>query len=347
VRALVVHPGPAFSVSDVYRGIVRGLRANGVTVGEVNLGDRLTLFEGAHLERNPGEFTHALSRDDAVKLTANTLKADCYDMWPDLVIVVSGFFITAEVWGALNFKPHHTVFWGTESPYEDAQQGQAARYVDTVILNDPTNLDSYRADINERTYYLPHSYDPEIHHPGPPEPVLASDFCFVGTGFPSRVEFFEKVDWSGLTVRMAGNWQVDDDCPLRPYIMSVPGDCLDNEDTVRLYRSAKVNANLYRKEVNEGGTAEGWAIGPREVELAATESFFLREPRPEGDALFPMMPTFTTPVEFSDALRWWLAHPDERASAAARARAAIADRTFTNTAAELLRLVDGVPHRRR
>ena len=102
-----------------------------------------------------------------------------------------------------------------------------------------------------------------------------------------------------------------------------------------------MSANLYRKEASDGGTSDGWAMGPREVELAACETFFLREPRGEGDEVLSMLPTFTTPTEFEDLLRWWLAHPAERKSAAAQARVAIADRTFEATAARLLRLIDG------
>ena len=86
----------------------------------------------------------------------------------------------------------------------------------------------------------------------------------------------------------------------------------------------------------------GTPMGPREVELAACGSFFLREPRPEGDDLFPMLPTFTEPGDFGDQLRWWLSNEGPRLNAALAAQAAIADRTFTNTAARLLRLVDGV-----
>jgi spore maturation protein CgeB len=116
--------------------------------------------------------------------------------------------------------------------------------------------------------------------------------------------------------------------------------CMDNTVTADLYRSAKVSANLYRKEHSDQSHADGWAMGPREVELAACGTFFLREARPEGDDLFPMLPTFETPEEFSDQLRWWLTHDTERVEAAGLARKAIADRTFTNTAARLLRLVD-------
>lgn len=321
------------------------MRANGHDVGVLNFNDRLSFYCGAALESEEtnGEWVKAFDRDSAIRLAAKGILSELYTWWPDVVIVVSGFFIPPEIWGTLARRPHHVVYWCTESPYEDKHQLTPAGYADTVILNDPTNLDMFR-QVNPRTWYMPHSYDPDRHHPGPADPDQVCDFAFVGTGFPSRIEFFEKVDWTGIHAVFAGNWaQVDDGSPLVPLLATSKHYCLDNADAATLYRSAKVTANLYRKEINEGGSADGWAIGPREVELAACGSFFMREPRLEGDGLFPMLPTFTTPTEFEDALRWWLAHPAERESAAAQARAAIADRTFEATTARLLWLIEGAP----
>jgi len=341
VKVLLVHPGASFSVADVYNGLREGLIANGAEVGVVNLGDRLDLYTSAHVKNLEGEWIKAFSREDGIKLAAKGIEVVCYEWWPDIVLIVTGSFIPPETWGILARRPHHVVQWCTESPYEDDRQIQPARYVDTVIVNDPVGLNGYFS-VNPRSWYLPHSYNPKIHKPGRASKELACDFVFVGTGFPSRIEFFEKVDWTGIDARFAGNWSlVEDDSPLFPLLMSNREDCIDNADAVKLYRSAKVSANLYRKETTEGGSTEGWAMGPREVELAACGTFFLREARGEGDEVLSMLPTFTTPTEFEDLLRWWLAHPAERKSAAAQARAAIADRTFEATTAKLLRLIDG------
>lgn len=81
-------------------------------------------------------------------------------------------------------------------------------------------------------------------------------------------------------------------------------------------------------------------MGPREVELAACGTFFLREPRGEGDEVLPMLPTFTTPAEFQSLLREWLTRDDDRTALAHKARAAVADRTFVNHAAWLLDLLE-------
>jgi spore maturation protein CgeB len=348
MRVLVVHPGPNYSVADVHNGLVAGLKANGCDVGVFNLDDRIEFYSRAHVRMDDGSFHKAFDDNDALMMAAKGIEAVCYEWWPDVVVVVSGFFIPPVIWGVLTNRPHHIVYYCTESPYEDDRQGQPSRYVDTVVLNDPTNLDQFRADVNPNTHYLAHSYDPNVHHPGKRRPSLACDFGFVGTAFPSRIDFFEAVDFAGVDVKLAGNWTgLDDGSPLHKFLHDEPDHCMSNLVTADMYRSSRISANLYRKEHSEQGHAQGWAIGPREVELAACGTFFLREPRAEGDVLFPMLPTFTESDEFSDLLRWWLNRPDQARDAAAKARAVIADRTFTNTAAQLLRIVDAAGARKR
>lgn len=339
MKVLVVHPGPHFSVADVHNGLVKGLEQNGCTVATLNLDDRLEFYGAAHIKGKK-----AFSKDQACMMAAQGIEVACYEFWPDVVVVMSGWFIPPKTWGILAKRPHHVVYWCTESPYEDDRQARPARYVDTVVLNDPTNLEHYRANINERTFYLPHSYDPAVHHPGPGQADLECDFGFVGTGFPSRLDYLEDVDWTGIDVKLGGNWKyTQPDSPLRDFLVHGIDQCMNNTVTADLYRSSTVSANLYRKEHSPDANADGWAMGPREVELAACETFFLRESRPEGDDLFPMLPIVGDPDDFGVKLRWWLAHDAERIEAAQAARAAIKDRTFVNTAAQLLNLVDEAP----
>jgi spore maturation protein CgeB len=112
-----------------------------------------------------------------------------------------------------------------------------------------------------------------------------------------------------------------------------------------VYRSARTGINFYRREAEDEHAAQGWACGPREIEMAACGLWFARDPRPESDELFGMLPAFTSPAEASAQIRWALAHPAGRERAAAGARAAIADRTFASHAARLLRLLDRQPIR--
>lgn len=335
----MIEPGPSFSVDDVRRGIVNGLTANGVTVASFNLGDRVDFYTRAQIE-NAGELRHAFDYEAACTLACNGVKAEAWNFFGQyggVVIIVSSFFIPAALYMNLRERGVHVVLWLTECPYEDERQVPMASHADTVIVNDPTHLDVFRRR-NPRTFYIPHAYDPAVHHSLDRTDV--HDFSFVGTGFRSRIEFFEKVDWPCVPV-LGGNWpELDEDSPLTPFLLRHRLSPMDNTETAGLYRQSKTSANLYRKEAMTPDDVDGWAMGPREVELAATKTWFAREPRGEGDDLFPMLPTFTEPGELADQLRWALEHPDLRETAARAAQAAIADRTFDNHAAQLLKLID-------
>jgi hypothetical protein len=338
MRILVVHPGADCSVSDVHDGIMSGLRLNGVQVESLNSNDRMYFYVHAHTPGRNGKLARAFSELEAVHLTSREVIADAYLYWPDVIIFVSGFFMNPAFLPVLRSRGHHLVLWATEAPYEDDKQLAVAEHYDTIIVNDPATIDAYRK-IQPRTWYLPHSYDPKRHRPGRSRREFLCDFGWSGTGFPSRVRFLERVDFAGIDVALGGNWQFEDS-PINRWVRNPHGrQWMLNSETVALYRSAKMGANFYRTE-NTSGHEDGWAMGPREVEMAATGLPFLRDPRGEGDALFPMLPTFDGPEDFGDKLRWWLARPQVRQRAAEAARSAVKDRTFRNTTGKLLRLLE-------
>jgi spore maturation protein CgeB len=344
VRILVAEPGPGYSVQDVHAGWVEALRNAGQKVFEFNLSDRLLFYSNALLETDqPGRFKRAFGTDEAIDLAVNGLYAAILKICPDVLIVVSAFFVPPALLNRAREVGVKVDLIHTESPYEDERQLALAPHASLNILNDPTNLERFRTVAP--TEYFCHAYRPTVHHPGNPVPVLACDLGFVGTGFPSRVEFFEAMDLDGLDVVLAGNWKLlggdSDGSPLAQYVVHGLEDCLDNQQTADLYRSAKVGINLYRREARENDTAEGWACGPREIEMAACGLPFVRDPRPESDELFgSILPTFSTPDEAAEQVRWLLAHEGIRQTAAEKARAAIQDRTFQAHAARLLRLLE-------
>lgn len=338
MRWLACAPGPAFSVKDVHDGYVEALRSAGEQVVDYPLGDALTFYDSVLLQAGSHSFRKALSGQQATEMAAGRLAGALYRVRPDVLLVTSGFFVDTDLLALARRDGIRIVAILTEQPYEHTRELELARHCDLVLLTDPVNLRDFQQVT--RAVHAPHCYRPDVHSPGPVDPVLACDFAFVGTGYASRIQFFERMDLTGLDVLLAGNWQqVADDSPLRRMVATGPADCLDNTAAVEVYRSAQVGINLYRREA-EDGAAQGWAVGPREIEMAAIGAFFLRDPRPEGDELLPMLPTFTSPEQASDQLRWWLRHPDLRGAAALKAREAIADRTFDHAAARLLRLLD-------
>lgn len=355
MRWLVIHPGPAFSVSDVYTGWVEALRALGEQVFEFDLDKRLQFFDGALMETTLKDkdgrpaVRKAVEQYQAIVMAAEGVLATCYRVWPDVVLGVSAFFTPPFMLDIMRARRHKVVLLHTESPYQDDEQLDRAAHADINLLNDPINIDRYKA-LDIPAQYMPHAYRPDLHHPGLPVAILQSDFAFVGTGFKSRIDFFEKMNLDGIDTLLAGPWpDLSDDSPLRNHVLTEemydndPGQaCLDNYLTADVYRSAKMGINVYRRESEETHKGEGWAIGPREVEMAACGLPFLRDSRPESDQVFPMLPTFEGPDDASEKLRWYLAHDRVRERHAAHARNAIEHRTFENNAKQLLRLLDGL-----
>jgi len=348
MRWLIVQPGPNWSVADVHNGWAEALRGLGEQVAEYELDKRLlyhdmALFEtGADDGHGHPQVRKAVTRDQVIGMAAEGLRARCFDWWPDVVLCTSAFFtppLTLEIIRARKMK---IVILFTESPYQAATQLKMAPYADLSLVNDPCDIDRYLA--LGPAHYMPHACRPSVHHPGPPVPSLACDLGFVGTGFPSRVAFLEAMNLSGLDVLLGGQWAgLAGDSPLRPMVAHDPGECLDNTQTADVYRSARAGINLYRREGEDDAAVTGWACGPREIEMAACGLFFLRDPRPESDGLFPMLPSFDGPGDASEKLRWWLAHDSQRERAAGLARETAAGRTFENNARELLRLLDRQP----
>lgn len=334
MRWLVAAPGPYFSVQDVYTGWVEALRDIGETVVEFPTGDLVTFYDGAHIKvRN--RYRKMLGEDAVRRMVTSRLAGALYAVRPQVLLSVSSFFCDTNLLDMARAQGTRVVLLHTESPYEEGRQLALAPHADLNLLNDPTNLDAYEP--LAPTMYVPHAYRPSLHYPA--VGARTTDFGFVGTGYPSRQEFFGEMDLGGLSVELAGNWMtLPEDSPLRTYVPHDINGCYDNDEAADLYRRTRVGLNLYRREAESEELMRGWAMGPREVEMAACGLFFLRDPRPEGDDLLEMLPTFTGPEEASEQLRWWLSHDSQREAAAEKARLAVLDRTFVRHATRLLSL---------
>lgn len=287
----------------------------------------------------------AMTRDQAWLAAMQGLSHAVLDMEPDVILFISAFFAGAATLKLLRKSKLNpkVVILHTECPYQDNEQVMRGAFANLNLVNDEASVPQFRK--LGRAEYMPHGYRPDVHFPrtGPRDPELASDLCFIGSAFDSRKKFFSAMDLTGIDVLIGGaDWgSLDPDSPLIPFVGTIQGapDCVDNPQAAGLYRQARAGINFYRREAEEGAI-QGVSMGPREVEMAACGLFFLRDPRPESDATFPMLPTFAGPEDASEQLRWWLAHDTEREEAAAKARAAIESRTFENNARWFLQLAE-------
>ena len=151
------------------------------------------------------------------------------------------------------------------------------------------------------------------------------------------------MDLTGLDVHLAGPWlDLPEDSPLRDWTAHHARQLRRQRATPpAIYRQARTGINLYRPESEDTHAGEGWAIGPREIELAACGTWFTRDPRGEGDEMFPMLPRVHHPRRGvrPDPVGPQPT-PQQREKAAAAAREAVAGRTFNANAKRLLKLLD-------
>jgi len=316
------------------------------------LNDRLIFYANALVDTNERDETghkivrRAMDDNQAYQAAMQGLSHALLTFWPDVVLMVSAFFTTAGTMQLMRMRNFRIVILCTEAPYQADEQLMRSQLADLVLLNDPTGIERYR-EITA-TEYMPHAYRPRVHHvlhPSQLEPGLASDLCFIGTAFKSRIRFFEDMDLDGLDVLIGGNdWgSVSPDSPVAKYVGTPLGepDCVDNLQTARLYQHAKTGLNFYRRESEDTWDGVAYSCGPREIEMAACGLPFVRDPRPESDELFgKFLPAFDGPGDASEKLRWMLAHDREREKAAAAARIAVQDRTFLHNARRFLTIVD-------
>lgn len=131
MRILIVHPGPDFSVGDVYRGWAEALRELGCEVALYNTGDRLLFYSKALIDTEKTDETghpivrQAMTQAEAVKAAMQGLSHACYTFWPAVVLFVSGFFVEAGTFALMRQRRHKIVLLHTESPYLPGQRAAA------------------------------------------------------------------------------------------------------------------------------------------------------------------------------------------------------------------------------
>lgn len=255
-RILFVWPGAEFSIYDVGRGFHSALVKAGHDVKEYLLTRRM-MYHGAAMQLGGLDTAEPANQHHVSKQASENVIVEALYHRADLVVLVCG----------LNFHPLGLMLLDrikiptavilTESPYADVDQLEfvAANPNAIVFTNDRVSALRYGWQ------HLPCAYDAAVHQPRKADPSIACDVLFIGTGWPERVRLFERVNWSGISLRLLGTWPgMANDHPLRQYVDDV---CVPNNRVVDYYASAKVVVNLHRASE----TAHG--MNPRCYEVAA------------------------------------------------------------------------------
>lgn len=349
VRVLIVHPGADHSTADVEAGLRYGLEQHGVEVFQYRLDNRIPaaqrqLSAEVRRARKTNPTIELPTWADVLYMAGKDVLIKALRHQVDAVIVVSGMLLHPDVIVLLRRAHVKVVALFTESPY-DVEQGELgiAKLVDGCWTNERNSVERFAA-VNRNVRYLPAAWHPGRHTPAAPATAdlnhaTAHDVLFVGSGFPSRIDWLSAIDWTGIDLGLYGTWQnITRRHPLRPFVRDWT---IANDQAAALYHRAKIVLNLYRDSVVVSPTvtlqAPGESLNPRAYELAACGVFALSEQRAESAEIFgDRVPCFTTPEDASRLIRRWLPDAAGRARVAGQLPALVAESSWTVRAAQVI-----------
>ena len=336
MRVMVVHPGANFSTSDVYDGLIVGLRAQGVNLIEGRLDTILdwyaSLIQGGVEQGVLVADTFLLDgRLNRSALASAHITRAAVMHRPDWMIVVSGHNYNAYDAQALRRAGIRVALICTESPYWMDVEPHMASFYDVVFTNERTAVASFR---HERAHYLPHAYNPAVHSPELP-PAQASDVFFCGSLFDERRALFDAVDWTGIGFLKRG-YHLDTGIP----------DLLPNMEVARHYRGTKIALNHHRTTTMHGSgghITRAESMGPRAYEIAACGAFQLMDDsRQEARDVFGnSLATYRAgdADDLARQMRYYLAHDAERIELAAQQHDRVQGHSWVERAAQILEVL--------
>lgn len=165
---------------------------------------------------------------------------------PNLMLAIHGINVNPEIVRYARSRGVKTALWITEDPYEIDRNRQWAKLYDYIFTNELNAVKEYRGG---RVYYMPFCTSPEVFKPVPDvEPKYRSDICFIGMGFPNRIDILNRIaDFlANYNVKLVGNWTRWGgklDPRLGKFVIS---GIVDPGEAVKYYNGARINLNIHR-----------------------------------------------------------------------------------------------------
>lgn len=330
----------------MFSGLVAGLRAQGITVDIARLDEGLETFALMTGAATRYEIDLPPWGQDPVALAASRIITQAAWFQPDAVIAVTGLKLHPSVPLTLRRLGIPTALLCTESPYSEEERQIAPMY-DTVFTNERVAVPLFT---HTNVHYLPHAYNPAVHHAGSIDPAKQVDAVFIGTSFPERRDLFlglDGVQLLGAAWHLPLEKQMDD--ADNPWEGITP-----NHEAAAWYRAARVSLNHHRTSMgwNDGRhISQAESLGPRAYEIPACGGFMLcDDSRPElfdvfGDGVAAYRAGDRADLERQ--LDYWLAHPDRREESARMQHAAVQPHSWHARAAQVAEVVLNQKARRR
>lgn len=336
MRILVSYPGHSIATFDVAHGWDRALKGLGHEVSKMNYEHNVP-FYGVVIdhwkEKNP-EFNPTMR--DVFWLASQDLSCKALDLMEksslDFVLIITGLLHHPRVFKHFKTLKIPTVLIFTESPYNDDMLKELLPLPDVVFTNERNSVEAFRK-VNPHSYYMPHSYDPERHHP-PNGEAYEHDVFFLGTMYEERQALFDE-----LRQHYQGDMDITGTELTRKGEMP---DAISNDEMIKHYWGTKIALTPNRTTGDYFDktqiTSEAYSLGPRIYELAACGTFQLTDySRKElFDVFGDTIPVYANAEHLASLITLFIKYPRWRQELAERARIQVKPCTFENRAKEIL-----------
>ena len=192
--------------------------------------------------------------------------------------------------------------------------------------------------------FLPHGYDPEVHHPWELDErdlnQYQHDVGLIATHTPAKEELLEQLVTlrSDLDLQIWGNLWLEN-CRSRKLQKFIQGAPLNGTSYAKALRSFRINLAVMSGIVS--GASSGDETTTRTYEIPACGGFMLHERTDEVLELFEEgkeVACFASAAELATKIEYYLEHPEERAAIAdAGYSRCVPAYSYDNRMAEILR----------
>jgi len=322
-KILLVEPGHRTSTIESFRGLADGFSQNGVEVWEYGLNDRLDFFTKAM--KYTGKSTDITLVSEAA--TESIIVAAIQEK-VDVILYITAQYVPPLIFNIIRERlkiPQGIIL--TESPYMAAWEIKRLKVCNFAFTNEEACVEPYRK-VNKKVFYVPVGYRQEIFERGDTIGNLAydSDIFFVGTIFPERVVFLNKVCESlvhqGLNIAIFGS-NLKPEWTLPSFEYYWKDRVLEQEEYAKYLSRTKIALNLSREHRTERNLhIVPISPNPRFFEIMSLGKFCLTEWR-EGLRKYgpgENFETFRTAKECVEKIKFYLEHEGIREQIAQRGK---------------------------
>ena len=254
------------------------------------------------------------------------------EQWkPDVVIVLNGVHLLADDYleqiDDVRRMGIPTVVWFVDDPYVTDDTVKLSLHYDYVFTHERSCVRLYESIGCARVHHLPLAAFFGTFRPMPVARAYDSDVCFIGTGFPNRIELFDqiarslqnrKVVIAGTLWNRMNNYRLIERFVVKDYVQ-VP-------ESAHYYNGAKIVINLHRTpgispENRNGMNWPAESINPRTFDMPACGTLQLTDERSELRELYDVgeeLDVYRDAKDLLDKIDYYLSRDDERLRVAAR-----------------------------